>query len=80
MTNLIERYRIDVTLNHDAVDSAVYSVALDLKKCLRDIWPDIARLVTAMPSGTMRFVDGGIELHWEQYELEEAPEIGGGDN
>lgn len=80
MTELIERYKIDITLNHDQVDSAVYSGGIDLKQCLHDIWPDLARLITAMPCGRMQFVNGGIEVRFERSGLEEAPELGGGDN
>ena len=82
MTQLIETYKIEITLNHDAVDSAVYSGALDLKKCLSEAWSGIGSLVELWPDrrGRLQLLDGGIDVRWERSGLDEVPELGGGDN
>jgi hypothetical protein len=79
MTQLIEQYKITVTLNHDAVDSVVYSGATDLSAQLEKFWPC---LLPAMQfrDGRMQALNGAIDVRWEYTGKEEAPEVGGGDN
>jgi hypothetical protein len=77
MTELVEKFSVTVTLNHDQVDvSKVYLGDVDLKKELIDLWPTLIGLLAVR--GQWRITGKGLTIEVTNLGLEE--EAGAGDN
>ena len=77
MTNLIERVTVTVTLNHDKINSAVYSGDVDLWEDLEKLWPIVPSAIW-FRDGNVTVRDGALKIEWKSSGLYE--EVESGDN
>jgi hypothetical protein len=73
LTKLVEHIKVQITLNHDEVNSAVYYGNLDLWAVLERIWPKVCP-TKALLDGHIRVP--GVSIEWKLSGLEEEHEAG----
>jgi hypothetical protein len=78
MTDIVEKFTLTVTLNHEQVKSAVYHPGgVSLRDKLRELWPRLVALIDIRDRRGRLQIDG-VLVEWASLGIEE--EAGAGDN